>query len=616
MTALVIVLAASVASWLLRIGFITVVPAERLPARVHRAFDDVAPAVLAAIVVTHVVRAGGPGELPWETLAAVLAAAVAAWHSRNLALPVVVGVAVFGLLLAAPDLRMEATAIPVGSIPQHRPADAAAHVGADEPTARADTVRWAEAAQARIIQETLAARAGVAEWSRFLAPDVTVDDRAWSGTSYQGRAAWREHLIGAYRLTLDEVHFQQVLLDPGGALVQQRQDHLAGLGGPAHVLQLREYGPDGIEHLRTVVAIRDLQRRPGAGDPDGFDRLEELARRYVRTWSGGRADDVADLYTAGAELQDGVAGLALRGRRAIGDAVADTAAGPVPALGLHEVPGSDEPAIYLDDRRPSATSSLVLVHGSGPEERCPGTVAVHLDLHDGRIARERRFHDPPSARRCLDDLPVGWWSSMAAVGPLDVPSGRMLVDGRPVVLRNSTPELDRLLAWAFGRFETAGLRLPSVGSVTFASGSGRCAGIGGTVEPAAEGAHVLLCLDRTSACVGADCAAFTFHARTTVLHELAHAWDLTWLDDPARQVFLEQVGLEVWYGPQDVPWAERGAEQAAEILMWGLLETTSPLPRLHRPSCEDLLAAYRTLAGELPSNGGCPAEHPRQPPPT
>jgi branched-subunit amino acid transport protein len=104
MTALLIVLSASLATWLLRIGFITVLPAERLPARVQRAFDDVAPAVLAAIVVSHVVRAGGSGELPWQTLGAVLAAAAVAWRSRNLALPVVVGVAAFGLLLAVPDL--------------------------------------------------------------------------------------------------------------------------------------------------------------------------------------------------------------------------------------------------------------------------------------------------------------------------------------------------------------------------------------------------------------------------------------------------------------------------------------------------------------------------------
>jgi branched-subunit amino acid transport protein len=599
MTALVVVLTASVATWLLRIGFIALVPAERLPARVHRAFDDVAPAVLAAIVVTHVVHAGGPGDLPWETLAAVLAAGVVAWRSPNLALPVVVGVAVFGLLLAAPDLAR-------GSV------DAVAQVEVDEPADRADTVRWGHAAEARIARETLAGRAGVAEWGRFLAPDVTVDDRAWTGSRYEGRAAWREQLTGSYGLSLDEVHHQRVLLDPSGALVQQRQDHLAGLGAPAHVVQVREYGPDGIEHLRTSVAIRDLQRRPGGGDRDGFDRIEELARRYAGTWSGGSADEVAALYTAGAQVRDEVTGLALRGRRAIADAVAATPDEPAHDLVLHAVPGSDEPAIYLDDRRPSATSSLVLVHGPRAGPRCPGTVAVHLELHDGRIAHERRFHDPPSARRCLDDLPAGWWSSLAVVGPLDVPSGRMLVDRRPVRLLNSTPELDRLLTWGFQRFETAGLRPPSVGSVTFASGSSRCAGIAGRVEPAAEGAHVLLCLDPTAACVGGDCATFTFHARTTVLHELAHAWDLTWLDGQTRQAFLDGAGLEAWYGHRDVPWADRGVEQAAEILMWGLLETPSPLPRLHRPSCESLLAAYRTLTDALPTHGACPTE-PLQP---
>jgi hypothetical protein len=42
MTPLLIVLSAAIATWLLRILFITVLPADRLPARVRRAFDDVA----------------------------------------------------------------------------------------------------------------------------------------------------------------------------------------------------------------------------------------------------------------------------------------------------------------------------------------------------------------------------------------------------------------------------------------------------------------------------------------------------------------------------------------------------------------------------------------------
>jgi branched-subunit amino acid transport protein len=592
MTALVIVLAASLVTWLLRIGFITVLPAERLPARIQHAFDDVAPAVLAAIVVSHVVHAGGPGAIPWPTLAAVLAAAVVAWRSRNLVLPVVIGVAVFGLGLAAPDLE----GAPTIDDPDVQP---------DELPTRADTVRWADGAQSRIVREALAARAGVAEWSRFLAPDVIVDDRAWTRSVFDDRATWQEHLVAAYGSSLDEVHLQRLLIDPKGALVQQRQDYLAGLGSPAHVVQLREYGPDGIGYLRTSVAIRDLRRRPGAGDPNGFGELERLARRYVAAWSTGRGDAVAALYTAGAELRDEVAGIALQGRRTIAGWT-DTQDDPSPALMLHELPGSDEPAIYLDGRRPSTTSSLVLVHGSRTKQGCPGILAVQLDLLDGLIARERRFHDLPSARRCLDDLPAGWWSSMAAIGPVDVPTGSMLVAGRPVVLLNSTVELDQLLRWAFQRFESAGLRPPSVGTVTFASRSGRCVGIAGRVEPETDGAHVLLCLDPASTCVDDECTTFTFHARATVLHELAHAWELTWMDGSTRQAFLDRRGLEVWEG-RDVPWAQRGAEQAAEILMWGLLEGPVPLPRLHEPTCEDLLTGYRTLTEGLPINGGCPA---------
>jgi branched-subunit amino acid transport protein len=600
-TALLIVLGASLATWLLRIVFITVLPAERLPARVQRAFDDVAPAVLAAIVVSHVVRAGGPGGIPWPTLGAVLAAAVVAWRSRNLALPVAVGVAVFGLLLAAPDLVGPARA------QAEEPSRAEEPARPEAPRGRADTVTWARAAHARIARESVAWGAGVAEASRFLAPDVVLDDRAWTGAIHEGRAAWQEHQVGSYRLTLDELHLQRLFVDPQGALVQQGQDHLAGFGGPANVVQLREYGPAGVEHLRTSVAIRDLQRRPGAGADRGSVELEELVERYVSAWSGARDGvAIATLYAADAELRDEVAGLVLRGREEIARAVASEAVTVAGPRLLQHVTGTDDPAIYLDARTPSSTSSLVLVHGPAAGAWCPGTVAVQLDLDDGLIVRERRFHDLPSARRCLDDLPDGWWTSLAPLEPADVQTGTLLVEEHEVPLLNSVPELDGLLTWALGRFETAGVGAPALGSVTFAGGSGRCTGLGGSVEADAEGARVLLCLDRGSACVGTDCTAFTMYARSTVLHELAHAWELTRLDEPTRQAFLTLRGLEVWKGSRDVVWAQRGVEQAAEIVMWGLLEAPVPLPRLDRPACDDLLRAYQLLTGRPPLNGGCP----------
>jgi branched-subunit amino acid transport protein len=599
MTALLIVLSASLATWLLRILFITVLPAERLPARVQRAFDDVAPAVLAAIVVSHVVRAGGPGEIPWPTLGAVLAAAAVAWRSRNLALPVVIGVVVFGLLLAAPDLAGPAHAQAEGPSRTEEP-------GPEVPRGRAEPAAWARAAHARIARESVAWGAGVAEASRFLAPDVVVDDRAWTGAIYEGRAAWQQHLVGSYRLTLDELHLQRLFVDPQGALVQQAQDHLAGFGGPANVVQQREYGPAGVEHLRTSVAIRDLQRRPGAG-ARGSVELEELVERYVSAWSGA-ADGVAiaTLYAADAEVRDGVADLTLSGREEIARAAASEAVTVAGPRLLRHVTGTDDPAIYLDARTPSSTSSLVLVHGPAAGAWCSGIVAVQLDLDDGLIVRERRFHDLPSARRCLDDLPDGWWTSLAPLEPADVQTGTLLVEEEEVPLLNSVPELDGLLAWALGRFETAGLGAPAIGSVTFAGGSGRCAGLGGSVEAAADGARVLLCLDRGSACVGTDCTAFTMYARSTVLHELAHAWELARLDEPTRQAFLALRGLEVWEGSRDVVWEERGVEQAAEIIMWGLLEAPVPLPRLDRPACDDLFGAYQMLAGRPPLNGGCP----------
>jgi branched-subunit amino acid transport protein len=600
MTPLLIVLACSIATWLLRVGFITVLPAERLPARVQRAFDDVAPAALAAIVVSQVVLAGGTGGIPWSTLAAVLAAAAVAWRSRNLALPVLVGVLVFGLLLASqgrPTERAHGRA--------EEPVQAEDPARPEAPRPRAATVPWARAADARIAREAAAWRGGVAEASRFLAPGVIVDDRAWTGATYEGRAAWREHLVGAYRHTLDEFHLQRPFVDPRGALIQQGQDYLAGFGRPANVVQLREYGAAGVEYQRASVAIRDLQRRPGAAAQRGYLELEALADRYLSVWSG--AEDsaaIATIYTAEAELQDGVAKITLSGRQRIGRAVA-FGTGVSGTRVLQRIPGTADPAIYLDARTPSAISSLVLVHGPAAGAWCPGTVAVQLDLDDGLIVRERRFHDLPSARRCLDDLPDGWWTSLAPLDHADVQTGTVLIGEREVPMLNSVPELDGLLTWALQRFETAGLGAPAIGSITFAGGSGRCTGLAGSVEEDAGGARLLLCLDEGSACVGPDCMAFTMYARSTVLHELAHAWELTRLDEPTRQSFLALRGLEVWKGSRDVPWAQRGAEQAAEIIMWGLLESPAPLPRLAGPSCGDLLVAYEVLTGRPPLNGGC-----------
>ncbi|HUH07065.1 MAG TPA: AzlD domain-containing protein [Egibacteraceae bacterium] len=98
MSALLVLTAAALVTWALRVAFITVVPAGRMPARVQRALDDVAPSVMAAIVAVQLAGGhAGIGILPVEAGAALIGGAVA-WRTSNLGLSVLAGVVAYGLL--------------------------------------------------------------------------------------------------------------------------------------------------------------------------------------------------------------------------------------------------------------------------------------------------------------------------------------------------------------------------------------------------------------------------------------------------------------------------------------------------------------------------------------
>ena len=86
----VTLLTCAAATWFLRVVLITVLPADRLPARVRDALPHVAPAVLAALIAGGLVRGDGLRGLfvPTPTHLALLAAGVVAWRFRNLAAPI------------------------------------------------------------------------------------------------------------------------------------------------------------------------------------------------------------------------------------------------------------------------------------------------------------------------------------------------------------------------------------------------------------------------------------------------------------------------------------------------------------------------------------------------
>jgi branched-subunit amino acid transport protein len=89
-------LVSAAATYGLRVVLITLVPAHRLPAVLRRGLAHLAPAALAALVVTALVGHRGAMALvvPGPMHLALGVAAVVAWRFRNPALPVLAAVAV------------------------------------------------------------------------------------------------------------------------------------------------------------------------------------------------------------------------------------------------------------------------------------------------------------------------------------------------------------------------------------------------------------------------------------------------------------------------------------------------------------------------------------------
>lgn len=164
-----------------------------------------------------------------------------------------------------------------------------------------------------------------------------------------------------------------------------------------------------------------------------------------------------------------------------------------------------------------------------------------------------------------------------------------------------TPEQQTEIETAKNRFARVGLELPNV-TVQFHTDAGdptdaACDGYRGLYVPEDLAVHI---------CNPSD---------TTLTHELAHAWVESNFDDDDRRSFLELQGLARWTGGRD--WSRRGAEQAAEILTWGVMETDATrrfittdengetvdewrLVRLDGIDFDSLVVAYEFITGVSP----------------
>ena len=98
----------------------------------------------------------------------------------------------------------------------------------------------------------------------------------------------------------------------------------------------------------------------------------------------------------------------------------------------------------------------------------------------------------------------------------------------------------------------------------------------------------------------------------TALHELAHAWIDRNLDTDQRAQFVQLRDLPQW-NDRTQEWADRGSEQAAEILLWALSDQdrtvswiessvkTRRLLSIDNSSPEALTTGFQLMTGHQPT---------------
>ena len=162
-----------------------------------------------------------------------------------------------------------------------------------------------------------------------------------------------------------------------------------------------------------------------------------------------------------------------------------------------------------------------------------------------------------------------------AESQVDAPPSPPVVTIAPDGLTDRNQEL---VDWAIGRFDDADLALPSLDISFHPYDSEECPGIGIALWTAGKDTHrIRLCSP----------------SKRVLLHELGHAWTHKTLNPADRTQLIEWLGLESW-DSGNIAHPNRGIEQTADIIAWGLLDRRDRMPHL---GPVDLAAAYELLTG-------------------
>jgi hypothetical protein len=128
---------------------------------------------------------------------------------------------------------------------------------------------------------------------------------------------------------------------------------------------------------------------------------------------------------------------------------------------------------------------------------------------------------------------------------------------RPLTIHGATAAEERAIDWSIRRYREAGLDgMPDLEVYLHDSPDGCNGGIGYYLA------------GRIDLCTKASSEPYQ---RKFALHEMAHGWIETNVDGAVLDRFMQIRGIPAW-NDRSFDWKQRGTEQAAEIVTWGLGE--------------------------------------------
>jgi hypothetical protein len=174
---------------------------------------------------------------------------------------------------------------------------------------------------------------------------------------------------------------------------------------------------------------------------------------------------------------------------------------------------------------------------------------------------------------------------VSVIGDAPQRASSRLTAARPLEIHGATAAEARAVDWALGRYREAGLTHMQPLEVFLHRDHDACnSGIG------------LYDSGRIDLCTMASSEPYQ---RKFALHEMAHAWAEANVDVRTLERFMDVRGIASWNDRAD-PWKERGTEQSAEIIAWGLGEGEIAPLLPTSVDAETLSSLYELLTGRAP----------------